>query len=95
MSPPQITSPWSSGAARVSFTLENHIVASTRSSLATPTLRARVRVAKLNDLSFWSALNGRALAEPEFVEIRANLIGFVRALLAPGLRKRPAGRMVQ
>ncbi|OGR40685.1 MAG: hypothetical protein A2X35_09260 [Elusimicrobia bacterium GWA2_61_42] len=38
------------------------------------------------DRAYWSAKHGRELSEVEHLEIRANLVGFIRALLAPGAR---------
>jgi len=43
-------------------------------------------ISELDDATFWSVLSGRPLGNPELIEIRSNLVGFMRALMAPGAR---------
>lgn len=40
------------------------------------------------DRAYWSAKYGRDLTEAEHLEIRSNLVGFIRALMAPSLHNK-------
>lgn len=67
-----------------SFTRDMVIVAQTQS--------ARRLIPELvynpsEDNGYWASVYGREIGDVEHLEIRSNLISFVRALIAPTLRK--------